>query len=240
MKLTLGTVCLLAILAWSVLLLLAPQSGPLSPYAEANRALGPPRAGETRVVFMGDSITQLWGGHRPAGCGKDGDFFPSKSYLNRGISGQTTVQMLRRFREDVVALRPSVVVLLGGINDIAENGGKMTLEDSKDNISAMCAMARANGIRVVLCSLLPANQFSWRPDLHPAAKVLALNAWMEHYCQLHSFVYVDYYSHMVDGKGGLRPELEETPGSVHTNLAGYEIMTPLVEAGIAEVLKHDP
>ncbi len=163
------------------------------------------------------------------------EFFPGKPYVNRGISGQTTPQMLVRFRQDVVDLKPKVVVILAGINDIAENTGKTTLEAIEDNFASMSEIARSNGIRVVLCSTMPASDFPWRPGLAPAPRVKALNAWLKDYATKNALVYVDYYSPMVNNEGGMKTEL--SPDGVHPNKAGYEIMAPLAEAGIAEALK---
>jgi lysophospholipase L1-like esterase len=207
----------------------------LAKYREADKELGPPAPDEARVVFMGDSITEGWGEKATATSPGRGEFFPGKPYVNRGISGQTTPQMLVRFRQDVIALKPKVVVLLAGTNDIAENTGKTSLEAIEDNIASMSELARANGIRVVLCSVLPASDFSWRPGLMPAPKIKALNAWIKEYAAKNGFVYVDYYSSMVNGQGGLKAEL--SPDGVHPNKAGYEIMAPLADTGIAEALK---
>ena len=208
----------------------------LAKFREANTLLPPPSSGETRVVFMGDSITEGWGMKATATSPGRGEFFPGKSYINRGISGQTTPQMLVRFRQDVVLLKPKVVVLLAGTNDIAENTGKETLEEIGNNISSMSEIARANSIRVVLCSVLPASDFSWHKGLEPAPKIKALNAWMKEYAAKNGFVYVDYYSPMANSEGGLKAEL--SPDGVHPNKAGYDIMAPLAEAGIAEALKN--
>src|SRR5215472_12391185 len=203
--------------------------GQLARYREANAKLGPPTSGENRVVFFGDSITDLW---------KLLDYFPGKPYVNRGISGQTTPQMLVRFQQDAIDLQPKAVVVLAGTNDIAENTGKTSLEAIENNIASMSDLARANGIRVVLCSVLPASEFSWHPGLQPAPKIKALNAWIKEYAAKSGFVYVDYYSSMVNNDGGLKAEL--SPDGVHPNKAGYEIMAPLAEAGIAEALKPMP
>ena len=207
----------------------------LAKYRDADKKLGPPAPDEARVVFMGDSITEGWGQKATATAPGRDEFFPGKPYVNRGISGQTTPQMLVRFRQDVIDLKPKVVVVLAGTNDIAENTGKTSLEAIEDNIASMSELARANGIRVVLCSVLPASDFSWRPGLMPAPKIKALNAWIKEYSAKSGFVYVDYYSSMVNNEGGLRAEL--SPDGVHPNKAGYEIMAPLAEAGIAGALK---
>lgn len=198
-------------------------------YRDANARLGPPAPGENRVVFMGDSITEFWGqkGH---------DFFPGKPYINRGISGQTTPQILLRFRADVVALRPRIVILLAGTNDIAGNMGPATPEMIEDNLMSMADLAKANGIRVVLASALPAYDFPWRPGLAPAGKIAALNAWAKGYAARNGLVYLDYYSAMVDGRQGLKAAL--SGDGVHPNEAGYALMTPLAEKAIAQALNR--
>lgn len=200
----------------------------LARYRDENAKVPPPAPGENRVVFMGDSITEGWG--RPSGV----PFFPGKPYLNRGISGQTTPQMLVRFRPDVLALKPRVVVLLGGINDIAGNTGPMTLAMTEDNIQSMAELARANGIQVVLASVLPARDFPWRPGMEPAGKVVELNRWIKDYAARNGFTYLDYYTPMVDDKQGLKADL--TGDGVHPNQAGYAIMAPLAEQAIKTAL----
>jgi lysophospholipase L1-like esterase len=207
----------------------------LAKYRDTDKELPLPARGQARVVFMGDSITEGWGQKGTATSLDRAAFFPGKPYINRGISGQTTPQMLVRFRQDVIELKPKAVVVLAGINDIAENTGKMTLGEIGNNIASMSELARANGIRVVLCSVLPASEFHWHKGLEPAPKVKALNAWIKEYAAKNGFVYVDYYSRMANSEGGLGPEL--SPDGVHPNKAGYEIMAPLAEAGIAEALK---
>ncbi|HKM84137.1 MAG TPA: GDSL-type esterase/lipase family protein [Candidatus Acidoferrum sp.] len=208
----------------------------LAKYRDANQELPAPAPGEARVVFMGDSITEGWGQHGATPPPDRAAFFPGKPYVNRGISGQTTPQMLVRFRQDVIELKPKVVVLLAGTNDIAENTGKMTLEETEGNLASMSEIARANEIGVVLCSVLPASDFRWHKGLEPAPKVKALNAWIKEYAAKNGFVYVNYYSRMANSEGGLGPEL--SPDGVHPNKAGYGIMAPLAEAGIAEALKR--
>ena len=188
--------------------------------------LPPPKPGENRVVFMGDSITEAW--HLDK-------FFPGKPYINRGISGQTTPQMLVRFRQDVIDLKPKVVVILAGTNDIAGNTGPMTLEQTEDNLASMAELARANHIRVVLCSVTPAFDFPWSPGMTPAPKVIALNAWIRKYADEKGYVYVDYHSAMKDGRDGL-PAAQSKDG-VHPLPAGYAIMTPLAEVGIEKAGK---
>lgn len=207
----------------------------LAKFRDADKQLAPPAPGETRVVFMGDSITEGWGMKGTAGAPDRGEFFPGKPYINRGISGQTTPQMLVRFRQDVVLLKPKVVVMLAGTNDIAENTGKETLEEIGNNIASMSDVARANGIRVVLCSVLPASDFHWHKGLEPASKIKALNAWIKDYAAKNGLVYVDYYSSMANSEGGLKAEL--SPDGVHPNKAGYDLMGPLAEAGITEALR---
>jgi lysophospholipase L1-like esterase len=202
--------------------------GWLAKFKEADLALGPPAAGERRVVFMGDSITEGW---------KLEESFPGKPYINRGISGQTTPQMLVRFRQDVIALKPSAVVILAGINDIAGNTGPETLEQIEDNLASMAELATANHIRVVLCSVLPALDFSWSPGKEPAPKVAELNAWIKAYAAEKGYVYVDYYSAMKDDRGGLPASLSRD--GVHPLPAGHAIMAPLVEAGIEKALARE-
>ena len=197
----------------------------LGKFKEVDLALGAPAAGENRVVFMGDSITQAW--HLD-------ESFPGKPYVNRGISGQTSPQMVLRFRQDVIDLKPKVVVILAGTNDIAENTGPITLEESEGNVMTMAELATANHIRVVLCSVLPAFDFPWMPGMAPAGKVLALNAWIKAYAARNGYVYVDYHSAMKDDRGGLPAALSKD--GVHPLPAGYAIMAPLVEAGIAKAL----
>jgi lysophospholipase L1-like esterase len=201
----------------------------LAKFKEADLALGPPAAGENRVVFMGDSITQGWHFEGPDGS------FPGKPYINRGISGQTTPQMLVRFRQDVIDLKPKVVVILAGINDIAGNTGPETLEQIEDNLASMAELAVANHIRVVLCSVMPAFDFPWRPGMTPAPKVLALNEWIKSYAEEKRQVYVDYHSAMKDERNGLPAALSHD--GVHPLPAGYALMTPLVEAGIQKALE---
>lgn len=182
----------------------------------------------SRVVFMGNSITEGWINKRP-------DFFNSKKYINRGISGQTTPQMLLRFRQDVIALKPAVVVILAGINDIAENTGPYSVETTSGNIFSMCELARQNGIKVILCSVLPALDFKWKPGLDPAKKVVALNSVLKAYADKNKLFYTDYFSAMVNEKLGLKDELG-TDG-VHPNAAGYAIMEPILEKNIFKALK---
>ena len=207
---------------------LVTDFGWLARYKDADDKLPKPQPGEKRVVFMGDSITEGWHFDGPEG------FFPGKPYVNRGISGQTSPQMVVRFRQDVIDLDPSVVVILAGTNDIAGNTGPMTLEQTEDNIRDMAEIASANHIRVVLCSVLPAFDFPWRQGLEPAPRIYDLNEWLRSYAAQKGYVYVDYHSAMKDARNGLPASLSKD--GVHPNHAGYAIMTPLVEAGIAKAL----
>jgi lysophospholipase L1-like esterase len=200
----------------------------LQRYAGENARLGAPRAGERRVVFMGNSITELW-------RTLDSGFFAGRPYIDRGISGQTTPQMLVRFRQDVIDLEPSVVVILGGVNDIAQNTGPTTLDAIYGNLVSMMELARANGIRVVLCSVLPAYAFRWRPEVKPAPEIAALNAMLRAYAAEHHVVFVDYYAAMVDARGGMKAQF--TADGVHPNVDGFRVMEPLVESGIAAALR---
>jgi lysophospholipase L1-like esterase len=200
----------------------------LAKFKAANAELPPPAPGENRVVFMGDSIIEGW--HF---AGVDGSF-NGKPYINRGISGQTSPQMVLRFRQDVIDLHPKAVVILAGTNDVAGNTGPMTAEQSEDNLRDMAELAAANGIKVVLCSVLPAYDFPWSPGLNPAPKILELNKWMKAYAAEKGYIYVDYHSAMKDPRDGLPANLSHD--GVHPNPAGYAIMTPLVEAGIAQAL----
>lgn len=199
----------------------------LNAYREANAKLALPADGEARVVFFGDSITYGWNRAGRA-------FFPGKPYVFRGLKGQTTPQMLIRFRQDVVALRPSVVVILAGTNDIAGNTGPSTLEMIEDNLMSMADLAKANGIRVVLASVLPVSDYPWRPGLNPATKIRALNTWIREYAANKGFVYLDYHSALANEAGGLAAG--HSSDGVHPNDQGYAIMAPLAEQAIAEAL----
>ena len=199
----------------------------LARYKEANAKIGLPDLDENRVVFMGNSITDFWINFTP-------EFFADNLYIDRGISGQTTPQMLVRFRQDVVNLKPAVVVILAGINDINGNTGPSTLEMIEDNIASMAEIAQANGIKVALSSVLPCDSIYNRPDLHPAERVVQLNAWIKKYANDNGCVYVDYFSSMTDGKDGLKKEY--TNDGLHPNKAGYSVMEPLVQAAIKKAL----
>ncbi len=201
----------------------------LARYRRANAELPPPAAGEARVVFMGNSITQGWAPLFPA-------LFPGRPYVGRGIGGQTTPQMLVRFRQDVIALRPRAVVILAGTNDIAGNTGPTTLAAIADNLASMADLARANGIRVVLCSVLPAHDYPWRPGLAPAPKIVALNRWIRSFAERQGHVYADLHAATADERQGLPRALSDD--GVHPNAAGYRVMAPVVERAIAEALRR--
>ena len=200
----------------------------LGKYRASDAALPPPEPSEKRVVFMGDSITEIWRRVDP-------EFFTAHpSYVDRGISGQTTPQMLIRFRQDVIALEPVVVVILAGTNDIAENTGPTTLEAIEDNLESMTELAKVSGIRVVLSSVLPAFDYPWHPGLQPVPKIASLNSWMKGYCVKEGCVYLDYFSNMADERKGL-PAFLSADG-VHPNRAGFAVMDRLVEKAIDQAL----
>ena len=200
----------------------------LERFREANEKLAPSMECDDRVVFMGNSITQGWIDQVP-------EFFaPEKHYINRGIGGQTTPQMLIRFRQDVINLHPKVVVILAGTNDIAGNTGPSTLEMIEDNIHSMTELAQANGVQVVLCSLVPAYDFPWKPGLEPAPKIMELNRRIKDYATTRGAVYCDYFSEMTDDRNGLSTEI--SGDGVHPNKAGFAIMQPIVEKAIARAL----
>jgi lysophospholipase L1-like esterase len=199
-----------------------------SRFAADNEALGPPAAGTRRVVFYGDSLTDNWGR-------KYGQFFPGKPYVNRGISGQTTPQMLLRFQQDVVHLQPAAVLILAGVNDFAENTGPITDAQLQDNFRSMVAIAKQNHIRVILASCLPASSFPWHKGINPAERIKVLNAWLQKFSAEQHLTYLDYYTHMVAPDGGIQPDLA-IDQAVHPNDAGYAIMQPLAEAAIAKSL----
>jgi len=199
--------------------------GWLARFKEADAQVAPPAPGVNRVVFMGDSITEGW--HLDAS-------FPGKPYINRGISGQTSPQMLVRFRQDVIDLQPKAVVILAGTNDIAGNTGPMTLEQTEENLESMADLASANGIKVILCSVLPAADFPWHRGLEPAGKIDLLNMWIKTYASEKSYIYVDFHAAMKDEQDGLPATLSHD--GVHPNGAGYALMAPLVEAGIQKAL----
>ena len=207
----------------------------LARYREQNRQLAPPAANEPRVVFMGDSITDAWPQPR------FGDFFVGKPYVGRGISGQTTPQMLIRFRPDVLDLKPKVVVILAGTNDIAGNTGPMTDEEIEGNIASMAELAKLHGVRVVLSSILPVSAYHVAPNgvpqttLRPMVRIRAINDWMKKYAADEKHVYLDYFPGMIDATGHLRTEL--SGDDLHPNAQGYAIMGPLAEAAIKQALR---
>ena len=199
----------------------------LSRYSEKNKQLGLPSKNEDRVVFMGNSITEGWSTIFP-------EFFEGKQYINRGISGQTTPQMLIRFRPDVIDLKPKVVLILAGINDIAGNTGPSTVKMISDNIISMAELANANNIKVIISSILPAKDFPWSPGMNPPPKILAVNKIIEQYAKANNMIYLDYYSSMVDKNFALI----ENYGSdgVHPNRKGYQVMSSLADKAINEIL----
>ena len=200
----------------------------LGRYRDANAKVGVPAPNENRVVFMGNSITDAW-------INTDPEFFQKNPYLDRGISGQTTPQMLIRFRPDVIQLNPKVVVILAGTNDIAGNTGPSTLKMIEDNLASMAQLAKANNIKVVLCSVLPASQYPWRTSVkNVAQKIVKLNKWIEQYARDNDEVYCNYYPHLVNDEGGMMPKYSKD--GVHPNLDGYRVMEPLVVDAIHEAL----
>lgn len=199
----------------------------LNKFKEENAKLKEPATNENRVVFMGNSITEGWLKTYP-------EYFQGE-FINRGISGQTTPQMLIRFRSDVIKLKPKVVVILAGTNDIAGNTGPSTLEMIMDNLISMTELAQANGIKVVLCSVLPAYDYSWRPGKEPNIKIPELNKMIKEYARETHVTYVDYFSAMVDNKNGMKEEL--TNDGVHPTALGYDVMQPIIEKAIKEALK---
>jgi len=208
----------------------------LNRYRQANETLAPPKAGEPRVVFMGDSITDIWQQDR------FGFFVAGKPYVDRGISGQTTPQMLIRFRPDVIALAPKAVVILAGTNDIAGNTGPMTDEEIEGHLASMAELAKAHGIKVVMASITPtsayhppANGGAPQTTQRPMARIKAINAWMQQYAAANGHVYLDYFTPMLDATGLMKAEL--TGDDLHPNAAGYAIMGPLAEAAIQRALR---
>lgn len=203
--------------------------GQLARYRQANAALAPPAAGESRVIFLGDSITDYW---------KLPDYFPGKPYINRGVDGQTTPEMLVRFRQDVIDLHPKVLVVLAGTNDIAGVTGPTRNEDIEANYASMAELARAHRIQVVFASVLPVNNYTHDAEesfaLRPRERILALNKWLKEYCAKNRFVYLDYFSALVDEQGMLKRNLADD--GLHPTDTGYKIMAPLAEKAIQQAL----
>ena len=199
----------------------------LNRYKEANTQIPAPEKGEDRVVFMGDSITDIW---------KLDEYFPDKPYINRGISGQTTPQMLIRFRPDVIALKPRAVLILAGTNDIAGNTGPMTPEMIENNYASMADLAKANGIKVIFASVLPIHDYGKTKvsERRSPKQILKLNEWLKGYCKARGHIYLDYFGKMVDDKGMLKAELAND--GLHPNAEGYKIMAPLAESAIRQAL----
>jgi lysophospholipase L1-like esterase len=202
----------------------------LQAYRQKNEAIKSLDTVHHRVVFMGDSITEFWDEAQQK-------LFSNKAYVNRGISGQTTPQMLLRFRQDVIALQPEAVVILAGTNDIAGNSGPVTKEMITDNIASMTELAHANNIKVVLGAVLPAASYPWAPEIQPIPRIAELNRWLRHHAEEHGFTFIDFYNPMVNAQGALKPEF--TADGVHPNAAGYELMTSLVRASLSAVVKSD-
>ena len=209
--------------------MLMDDFGELARYREANAKLAAPAKGERRVVFFGDSITDGW---------KLEESFPGKQYINRGIGGQTTPQMLIRFREDVIDLKPAVIVILAGTNDIAGNTGPMSLEEIESNYASMADLARVHGVKVVFSSVLPVHNYTERAadffPLRSPEKILKLNRWLQDYCKGKGCLYLDYFTALVDDKGLMKKEMADD--GLHPNPAGYVVMAPLAEKAIGKAL----
>jgi len=205
---------------------LAQDWANLKRFQQNNIQLMASNVDENRIVFMGNSITEGWFSMRRG-------FFAGKPYINRGIGGQTTPQMLLRFRQDVINLKPKAVVILAGINDIAGNTGPSTIEEIFNNIISMVELSKANNIKVILCSVLPVFEFPWRPGLKPAGKVVELNMLLKMYAYQNDVLYLDYFTAMVDDSNGLKKELGID--GVHPNRAGYSVMEPLLEKAISTI-----
>jgi lysophospholipase L1-like esterase len=208
--------------------ILAQDWANFSEFRAANEALTTPKSGENRIVFMGNSITIGWLHTHP-------EFFKDKPYVNRGISGQTTPQMLVRFRADVVNIDAKVVVILAGTNDIAGNTGPSSLEMIADNIISMTEIAQSNGVKVILCSVLPAYDYPWKPGLEPNIKIPKLNALIKNYADQNGVYYLDYFSALNDGNNGINKK--NSYDGVHLTLEGYKILEPLLEEAIKKVLE---
>lgn len=200
----------------------------LDHFRTQNEVLSPPEPNENRVVFMGNSITIGWLNARP-------EFFENKPYINRGISGQTTPQMLVRFRSDVIELQPKVVVILAGTNDIAGNTGPMTIEMTLDNLKSMSELSHINGIKVVLCSILPASEFPWNPEKEPHIKIPKLNQMIKQYAESRGFEYLDYFSELNDGNNGMT--VDHAYDGVHPTVEAYMVMEKLLTQKLNSILE---
>jgi lysophospholipase L1-like esterase len=196
----------------------------LEHYRTANAALPPVAAGEQRVIIYGASVAEYWGTRGPA-------FFEGKPYIDRGIGGQTSAQMLVRFRQDVIDLHPAAVVFLEGTNDVSQG---MTPEMSENNWESIMELAKVNGIPMILTSITPSSHFPWRPEMHPAEAIRSLNTWLKEYAASHSQIYVDFYPVLANTENGMKADL--TVDGVHPNKEGYAVMAPLVQAAIDQVL----
>ena len=219
---------LFAFIALTSMALLSAQDWPqLQKYQSDNAKILDEKT-PVKVVFMGNSITQGWADMRP-------EFFKEHGFVGRGIGGQTTPQMLLRFRQDVLELKPEAVVILAGINDIAQNTGPITLKETLGNIQSMAELALAHGINPIICSVLPANSFPWRPEIIPTQQVIDLNSQLQRWALEKHLVYVDFYTPMVDEKHGLKSDLGYD--TVHPNVAGYQVMEPILLKALNQLLK---
>ena len=219
---------LFAFIALTSMALLSAQDWPqLQKYQSDNAKILDEKT-PVKVVFMGNSITQGWADMRP-------EFFEDHGFIGRGIGGQTTPQMLLRLRQDVLDLKPEAVVILAGINDIAQNTGPITLKETLGNIQSMAELAQAHGINPIICSVLPANSFPWRPEIIPTQQVIDLNSQLQRLALEKHLVYVDFYTPMVDEKLGLKSHLGYDP--VHPNVAGYQVMEPILLKALNQLLK---
>ena len=219
---------LFAFIALTSMALLSAQDWPqLQKYQRDNAKILDEKT-PVKVVFMGNSITQGWADMRP-------EFFKDHGFIGRGIGGQTTPQMLLRLRQDVLELKPEAVVILAGINDIAQNTGPITLKETLGNIQSMAELALAHGINPIICSVLPANSFPWRPEIIPTQQVIDLNSQLQRWALEKHLVYVDFYTPMVDEKHGLKSDLGYDP--VHPNVAGYQVMEPILLKALNQLLK---
>ena len=219
---------LFAFIALTSMALLSAQDWPqLQKYQNDNAKILDEKT-PVKVVFMGNSITQGWADMRP-------EFFKDHGFIGRGIGGQTTPQMLLRLRQDVLDLKPEAVVILAGINDIAQNTGPITLKETLGNIQSMAELALAHGINPIICSVLPANSFPWRPEIIPTQQVIDLNSQLQRWALEKHLVYVDFYTPMVDEKHGLKSDLGYD--TVHPNVAGYQVMEPILLKALSQLLK---